>query len=85
MNEWGSGSNGGKETDNPYAPSSVYFPSYPRRWGSVRMGWLKRPFTVPDKWLGKRIMLHFDAVMGESEIFVNGKKVGTHFGDYLPF
>lgn len=29
VNEWGGGSNVGKGTNSPYAPSSVYFPSYP--------------------------------------------------------
>ncbi len=85
VNEWGGGSRVGKGTDKPYAPSSVYFPSYPLNWGGVRMGWLKRSFTMPDAWLGRRVLLHFEAVMGEAEILINGKKVATHFGDYLPF
>lgn len=85
VNEWGGGSHVGKDTDLPYAPSSVYFPGYPRNWASVRMGWLKKTFTVPDTWVGKRVILHFDAIMGEAEIRINGTKVNTHFGDYLPF
>ncbi|MDB5030250.1 glycoside hydrolase family 2 TIM barrel-domain containing protein, partial [Mucilaginibacter sp.] len=85
VNSWGGGSNVGKGTNQPYAPSSVYYPSYPKSWESVRMGWLKRQFTVPAKWVGKRIIVHFEAVMGDFVVLVNGKKAAEHFGDYLPF
>ena len=47
VNEWGGGSKTGKGTDRPYAPSSVYYPSYPQRWVNERMGWLRRSFIVP--------------------------------------
>ncbi|MDB5110226.1 MAG: beta-galactosidase, partial [Mucilaginibacter sp.] len=85
VNEWGAGSKVGKGTNQPYAPSSVYYPSYPASWGSVRMGWLKRNFTVPVKWEGKRVLLHFEAVMGDFVVVINGKQAAHHFGDYMPF
>ncbi len=85
VNGWGGGSNVGKGTNQPYAPSSVYYPSYPKSWESVRMGWLKRQFNVPAKWAGKRIMVHFEAVMGDFVVLVNGQKAAQHFGDYMPF
>ncbi len=85
VNGWGGGSNVGKGTNQPYAPSSVYYPSYPKSWESVRMGWLKRRFNVPEKWAGKRIMVHFEAVMGDFVVLVNGQKAAQHFGDYMPF
>ncbi len=85
VNGWGGGSNVGKGTNQPYTPSSVYYPSYPKSWESVRMGWLKRQFNVPAKWAGKRIMVHFEAVMGDFVVMVNGHKAAEHFGDYLPF
>ncbi len=47
--------------------------------------WYRRSFTVPAAWQGKRTVLHFGAVDFESEVFVNGKSVGTHRGGYLPF
>src|ERR1035437_5398846 len=65
VNEWGAGSKVGKDTDKPYAPSSLYYPSYPLSWGKVKMGWLRRSFNVPSSWTGKRIVLHFEAVMGD--------------------
>ena len=85
VNTWGAGRNVGKGTNSPYAPSSVYYPSYPKSWDNVRMGWLKRSFTVPQKWVGKRIMVHFEAVMGDFVVMVNGQKAAQHFGDYMPF
>ena len=47
--------------------------------------WYRRTFTVPPKWNGQRLMLHFGAVDYEAEIFVNGKSVGVHTGGYVPF
>ncbi|MBA7543094.1 Beta-galactosidase [subsurface metagenome] len=47
--------------------------------------WYKRTFTVPEAWKGKRVLLNFEAVDYEAEVFVNGKSVGTHTGGYDPF
>ncbi|RYX86436.1 glycoside hydrolase family 2 [bacterium] len=47
--------------------------------------WYRRSFTVPPKWNGKQVLLHFGAVDYESEVLVNGKSVGVHKGGYLPF
>lgn len=85
VNEWGGGSKTGAGTDRPYSPSSVYYPSYPQSWGGVRMGWLRRSFEVPQNWKNERIILHFEAVIGDCVVLVNGKKAGSHFSAYLPF
>jgi hypothetical protein len=61
------------------------FPGYPKEWESIKMGWLKRMVTVPSAWKGKRLQLHFEALAGDAEIFVNGKSAGKHFGIFLPF
>jgi beta-galactosidase len=61
------------------------YPSYPLAWENCKMGWLKKKFTVPAGWKGRRIQLHFEAVAGDAVIMVNGKKAGTHFGIFLPF
>jgi len=55
VNEWGGGSNVGGGTDSPYAPGSVYYPSYPSSWARVKMGWLRRYFIVPDNWILKQL------------------------------
>ncbi len=47
--------------------------------------WYQRSFKIPKSWKGKKVLLHFGAVDFESEVFVNGKKIGTHQGGYNPF
>ena len=47
--------------------------------------WYKREFTVPSKWDGNKILLHFGAVDWQADVWVNGVKVGMHTGGYTPF
>ena len=47
--------------------------------------WYKRTFIIPENWQGKRVILHFGAVDYESQVYVNGTNVGTHYGGYDPF
>jgi len=47
--------------------------------------WYRREFTVPDAWAGKRILLNFGAVSYDASVYLNGKKVGSHTGDYDGF
>lgn len=61
------------------------FPSYPKEWEKIKMGWLRRTFKVPAAWTGRRVVLHFQAVAGKAEVFVNGKKAGGNFEIFLPF
>ena len=60
------------------------YPSYPKSWESAQMGWLKHSFRVPVSWTGKRLFLHFDAIAGDADIYVNGHKIGENFDLYLP-
>ncbi len=45
----------------------------------------RRYFTVPEEWEGKNLLIHFEAVDYECELFINGQSVGTHEGGYDPF
>ena len=47
--------------------------------------WYERTFTVPGKWKGQEILLHFGGVDWKSEVYVNGQLVGEHKGGYDPF
>lgn len=47
--------------------------------------WYRKRFVVPDDCLGRQITLHFEAVMGRQEIYVDGVKVLEHKGGYTPF
>ena len=49
--------------------------------------WYRRTVVLPEKWCVEcgRILLHFGAVDYRSEVYVNGKRVGSHVGGYTPF
>lgn len=61
------------------------YPSYPRSWETIKLGWLRKKFLVPAGWKGRSLQLHFEAIAGDAEIFINGKPAGTHFGIFMPF
>lgn len=46
--------------------------------------WYRKHFTPDSKLKGKKLFLHFEAIMGKSKIYVNGKLLKEHFGGYLP-
>ncbi len=48
------------------------------------IGWARRTFQVPDRMKGKRISLSFERLAEEAVVYVNGKKVGCHYGLYFP-
>lgn len=84
VNAWGTGHETG-DPARPYDPGSIYFPSYPRSWERVEMGWLHRTFRVPPGWRDRRLVVHFEAVAGECAVWVNGRRAGGHFDSWLPF
>ena len=47
--------------------------------------WYEREFTVPKKWKGKNVLLHFGAIDWHSSVYVNDVLVGEHKGGYDPF
>ncbi len=46
--------------------------------------WYRKQFVVPADLLGKEITVHFEAIMGKQEVYVNGRLVKQHLGGYLP-
>lgn len=66
-------------------PDHRSYPSYPESWENVLQAWMHRQFTVPDEWSSRRIILHFEAVAGQCEVYVNGTKVAENFDLFLPF
>jgi beta-galactosidase len=46
--------------------------------------WYRKHFTLDNEFNGKKVFLYFEAIMGKSKVFVNGKLVTEHFGGYLP-
>jgi len=51
----------------------------------VERAWCVRSFEIPEKWDGRRVLLHFGAVDWLAEVWVNGERVGEHKGGYDPF
>lgn len=47
--------------------------------------WYSRSFEIDPGWEGHRILLHFGAVDWHAEVWINGTRVGEHFGGYDPF
>jgi len=47
--------------------------------------WYQRKITIPSDWDGKAILLNFGAVYYLSEVYIDGKFVGRHFGGTSSF
>ena len=48
-------------------------------------GWYKKLLKASASWKGKQVYLCFDGANQETEVFLNGKKVGEHAGGYTRF
>lgn len=46
--------------------------------------WYRKHFKLDKKDIGKKIFIYFEAIMGKSKIWVNGKLLKENFGGYLP-
>jgi beta-galactosidase len=46
--------------------------------------WYRKHFTVPDNVMEKKIFICFEALMGKSKIWLNGKLLKENYGGYLP-
>lgn len=47
--------------------------------------WYRKHFETPDDVApGRRVFLHFEAIMGHSQVWLNGQPLTQHFGGYLP-
>lgn len=46
--------------------------------------WYRKHFIPEESWKNKQLFLHFEAIMGKSKVWINGKLVKEHFGGFLP-
>lgn len=51
-----------------------------RRVGAEQELWYERSFTIPAKWSGRRVLLHFGAVDWRADVWVNGVSPGPPRG-----
>ncbi|WP_187263317.1 glycoside hydrolase family 2 protein [Pontibacter beigongshangensis] len=53
--------------------------------GAEQVLWYRRLVQVPAKLRRQKVLLHFGAVDWQCDVYVNGKKAGSHQGGYDPF
>ncbi|WP_281613082.1 sugar-binding domain-containing protein [Flammeovirga sp. SubArs3] len=46
--------------------------------------WYRKHFTPDEQLKGKKVMIHFEGIMGKSKIWINGQLVRENFGSYYP-
>ena len=71
--------------DSVGVPHSFSLPYFMASKFYVGYGWYRKHFTAPSSWVGKTVTLEFQAAFDQAEIYLNGKKVGTHLGGYNGF
>lgn len=47
--------------------------------------WYRRSAHIPDEWVGRRLLLHFQAVDYETTVWIDGVEVVRHRGGWTPF
>ncbi len=62
---------------NPAGKAGAFLP------GGV--GWYRKEFTLPENSSGRRVVVEFDGVMANSEVWINGKRVGGRPSGYVSF
>lgn len=68
---------GSFEKDNPVGAGGGYLP------GGV--GWYRKTFTIPEDHNNKKIVIEFDGVYMNSDVWINGKHLGKSIYGYLSF
>ena len=74
---------------NPPISLSTPDPARPA-WGSYSyegVSWYRKHFTIDSYYdeEGRKIFIEFEAANTVAEVWINGTKVTTHYGGYLPF
>ncbi|GAB3175890.1 glycoside hydrolase family 2 protein [Telluribacter humicola] len=68
----------------PYAVESA-LSGVGRTVGKDSVLWYQRTVKLPNKLKNQNVLLHFGAVDWQCDVYVNGKKAGSHQGGYDPF
>lgn len=68
----------------PFPPES-YLSGIERRIPKKSYLAYRRFFTLPEKFISDRVILHFGAVDQVATVYVNKKKIGENEGGYIPF
>jgi beta-galactosidase len=65
------------DKENPTGGSGGYLPA--------GIGWYRKRFVIPEGWRGKRVVVEFDGVYMDCDVWVNGGHVGSHRYGYTSF
>jgi beta-galactosidase len=49
------------------------------------IGWYRKTFSIPDNYNGKKVVIAFDGVYHQSDVYINGKHLGFHPYGYTGF
>ena len=49
------------------------------------VGWYRRYFKLPEQYKDKRVVISFEGVMTNCDVYLNGQKVNEHQGGYMGF
>jgi len=66
-----------RRADAPTGPSGGY--------AQEGIGWYRRHFHVPAAWKGKRVLVEFEGVYRDAEVWLNGHALGVHPYGYTSF
>ena len=48
------------------------------------IAWYRKHFVIPTETEGRDVTVHFEAIMGKQDIYLNGKLIKKHLGGYMP-
>ena len=63
--------------DNPSGHAGGFFPA--------GVGWYRKTFDAPADWNGSRVVIEFDGSYQNTEVYLNGQKLGNHVSGFSPF
>jgi beta-galactosidase len=77
----------GEDSQDKIGPFSKKSPGNGNSTGQVigGTGWYRKSFSLEKAYAGKIVIINFDGIYMESEVWVNGSKVGIHKNGYTPF
>ncbi|HVU33991.1 MAG TPA: glycoside hydrolase family 2 TIM barrel-domain containing protein [Opitutaceae bacterium] len=52
---------------------------------TMGIGWYRRTFNAPASWKGQRVVIEFDGVYENAEVWLNGSRLGEHPYGFTPF
>ena len=70
----------------PYAPEASHSHGYKTvgwKYPETSVGWYRKSFTIPNDDLGKRLMLRFDGIFRNAQVWFNGFYMGTEPSGYV--